>query len=316
MRVYYNNYVCIIGFIVKGTDEMIRSMTAFGRARETVGGKDITVEIKSVNNRFFDCSVKLPRAFSYLEEKIKPYLQSHSVARGKVDVYIGIDLLDTPQINIIPDEAYASSYIAALRTLGEKFGRRDDISVMTVAQNRDVFIQTKAADAEEKDWQDVSAVLDIAIERFIEARRREGENIEKDLLGKISSISRSVDEIDALSAEDTRTYRQKLEERLRDMLSDNRIVFDENRILTECAIFADKIAIDEELVRLRSHFDGFRDILTSSEPVGRKLDFLTQELNREINTIGSKSSNSAITRKVVDVKCEIEKIREQIQNIE
>lgn len=295
---------------------MIRSMTAFGRARETVGGKDITVEIKSVNNRFFDCSVKLPRAFSYLEEKIKPYLQAHSVARGKVDVYIGIDLLDTPQINIIPDEAYASSYIAALRTLGEKFGLRDDISVMTVAQNRDIFIQSKAADDEEKDWKDVSAVLDIAIERFIEARRREGENIEKDLLGKISSISRSVDEIDTLSAEDTRTYRQKLEERLRDMLSDNRIVFDENRILTECAIFADKIAIDEELVRLRSHFDGFRDILNANEPVGRKLDFLVQELNREINTIGSKSSNSAITRKVVDVKCEIEKIREQIQNIE
>ena len=295
---------------------MIRSMTAFGRARETVGGKDITVEIKSVNNRFFDCSVKLPRAFSYLEEKIKPYLQAHSVARGKVDVYISIDLLDTPQINIIPDEAYAASYIAALRTLGEKFGLRDDISVMTVAQNRDVFIQSKAADDEEKDWKDVSAVLDVAIERFIEARLREGQNIEKDLINKVSSISRSVDEIDVLSAQDTRTYRQKLEERLRDMLSDNRIVFDENRILTECAIFADKIAIDEELVRLRSHFEGFRDILDSNEPVGRKLDFLVQELNREINTIGSKSSNSAITRKVVDVKCEIEKIREQIQNIE
>ncbi len=295
---------------------MIRSMTAFGRARATVDGKDITVEIKSVNNRYFDCSAKLPRAFSFLEERIKPYLQARSVARGKVDVFVSVDVLDTPEVNINIDEGYAESYINALRRLGERFGLRDDISVMSVAQNKEIFIQTKAEDDIEKDWEALSSVLDVAIANFIGAREREGANIERDLVLKIESISKTVDEIERLSQSDTKTYRQKLEERLRDMLSDNRIAFDENRILTECAIFADKIAIDEELVRLRSHFDGFCAILESGEPVGRKLDFLVQELNREINTIGSKSSNADITRRVVDVKCEIEKIREQIQNIE
>ena len=295
---------------------MIRSMTAFGRARKAVDGKDITVEIKSVNNRFFDCSAKLPRAFSFLEEKIKPYLQAHSIARGKVDVFVSIEVLDDPEININIDEGYAKQYIAALRALRDRFDLPDDISVMRVAQNKEIFIETKGDDDIEKDWQALREVLDEAIGKFIEAREREGANIERDLVSKVESIRKSVDEIDALSQNDTRSYRERLEERLRDMLSDNRIVFDENRILTECAIFADKIAIDEELVRLRSHFDGFRAILESGEPVGRKLDFLVQELNREINTIGSKSSNTDITRRVVDVKCEIEKIREQIQNIE
>ena len=295
---------------------MIRSMTAFGRARATVDGKDITVEIKSVNNRFFDCSAKLPRAFSFLEEKIKPYLQAHSISRGKIDVSVMIDVIDSPEVNISIDEGYAAKYIEVLRSLGDKFGLRDDLSIMTVAQNRDLFIHTKPDDDIEKDWLALSSVLDMAIERFLAAREREGNNIERDLIGKIESIGRYVNEIEELSKDDTQSYRQKLENKLRDMLADNRIVFDENRILTECALFADKIAIDEELVRLRSHFDGFRSILASNEPVGRRLDFLVQELNREINTIGSKSSNSEIARRVVEVKCEIEKIREQIQNIE
>ncbi len=295
---------------------MIKSMTAFGRARGTVDGKDITVEIKSVNNRFFDCSAKLPRAFSFLEEKIKPYLQANSISRGKVDVFINIDVIDTPDVQISIDEGYAAAYISALRALGEKFGLKDDISVMRVAQNRDIFIETKSEDDVEKDWAALRTVLDAAIEKFLSAREREGSNIEKDLISKVESISLSVDRIDEISSKDTVSYRTKLEERLREMLSDNRIVFDENRILTECAIFADKVAIDEELVRLRSHFDGFRAILASSEPVGRRLDFLVQELNREINTIGSKSQNSEIAKLVVEVKCEIEKIREQIQNIE
>ena len=278
---------------------MIRSMTAFGRARATVDGKDITVEIKSVNNRFFDCSAKLPRAYSYLEERIKPYLQSHSVARGKVDVFVSIEVVDAPEINIDIDKSYAAEYIKALRKLAERFELRDDISVMRVAQNKEIFIQTKAEDDIERDWAALASVLDPAIDRFIAARESEGANIEKDLVAKIEAIRQNVDKIDALSKADTKTYRQKLEEKLRDMLSDNRIVFDENRILTECAIFADKIAIDEELVRLRSHFDTFASILESGEPVGRKLDFLVQELNREINTIGSKSANAQITKLVV-----------------
>ena len=295
---------------------MIKSMTAFGRARGTVGGKDITVEIRSVNNRFFDCSVKLPRSFSFLEEKIKPYLQSRSISRGKVDVYIGIEIIDSPQTDIVIDEGYTEAYIKALRSLGERFGLPDDISIMRVAQNRDIFIIKSSEEDTEKEWCDIRVVLDEALDKFITGRTREGENIERDLVAKIESIRGSVNEIEKLSLSDVETYRQKLETKLRDMLEDNRIVFDESRILTECAIFADRIAIDEELVRLRSHFDGFSDILASGEPAGRKLDFLIQEMNRETNTIGSKCQNSSIAHLVVSIKCEIEKIREQIQNIE
>ena len=295
---------------------MIKSMTSFGRARSTVGGKDITVELKSVNNRFFDCSVKLPRAFSYLEERIKPYLQSKSISRGKVDVFITINVIDTPDVSFDVDEGYARAYIDALRKLGDTFGLRDDVSIMSVARNPDIFVVKKSEEDADKDWADLCTVLDEAIERFLAARLREGENIKKDLLGKIEAIRERVNTIESISLTDTVSYREKLETRLRDMLSDNRIVFDENRILTECAIFADKVAIDEELVRLRSHFEGFAEILESNEPAGRKLDFLVQELNRETNTIGSKCQNSSIARLVVDIKCDIEKIREQIQNIE
>ena len=295
---------------------MIKSMTAFGRARKTVGGKDITVEIRSVNNRFFDCSVKLPRAFSFLEEKIKPHLQSRSVSRGKVDVFIGIDVIDSPIPEISIDEGYTKAYIDALRSLGEKFSLKDDISIMRVAQNHDIFVIRKSDDDAEKEWNDVKEVLDEALEKFIAGRIREGENIEKDLVAKVENIRTITKKIEALSSADVAEYKTKLEGKLRDMLADNRIAFDENRILTECAIFADRVAIDEELVRLSSHFDGFADILASNEPAGRKLDFLVQEMNRETNTIGSKCQNSSIAKMVVDIKCELEKIREQIQNIE
>ena len=295
---------------------MIKSMTSFGRARSTVGGKDITVEIKSVNNRFFDCSVKMPRAFSFLEEKIKPYLQVNGISRGKVDVFITIDVIDSPLPDISIDEGYAEAYINALRRLGERFDLKDDISVMRVAQNHDIFVIRKSEDDAEKEWQDLSAVLGEALERFLASRSKEGANIEKDLVAKVGNIRSIVSEIEKLSLSDVEEYRVKLEDKLREMLSDNRIAFDENRILTECAIFADRVAIDEELVRLRSHFDLFGDILASGEPAGRKLDFLVQEMNRETNTIGSKCQNSSIAKMVVDIKCEIEKIREQIQNIE
>ena len=295
---------------------MIKSMTAFGRARKTIGGKDITVEIKSVNNRFFDCSVKLPRSFSFLEEKIKPHLQSKGVARGKVDVFISIDVIDSPIPEITIDEGYTKAYIAALRSLEEKFSLRDDISVMRVAQNHDIFVIRKSDEDTEKEWNDVKEVLDEALDRFVAGRVREGENIERDLIAKVENIRAIVKKIEALSSTDVAEYRAKLEAKLRDMLADNRIVFDESRILTECAIFADRVAIDEELVRLSSHFDGFADILAANEPAGRKLDFLVQEMNRETNTIGSKCQNSSIAKMVVDIKCELEKIREQIQNIE
>ena len=296
---------------------MIKSMTAFGRARKSIGGKDITVEIRSVNNRFFDCSVKLPRSFSFLEEKIKPYLQSKSVSRGKVDVYIGIDVIDSPVPDITIDKGYATAYINALEELSQCYPiLTDDISVMRVAQNHDIFVIRKSDENIEKEWADVREVLDEALERFIAARQSEGSNIERDIKNKVNNIIALTEKIESISSSDITGYREKLEARLRDMLSDNKLVFEESRILTECAIFADKIAIDEELVRLRSHFTAFDDILNSNEPAGRKPDFLLQEMNRETNTIGSKCQNASIARIVVDVKCELEKIREQIQNIE
>ena len=295
---------------------MIKSMTAFGRARSFVNGKDISVEIKSVNNRFFDCSVKLPRAFSYLEEKIKPYLQSKSIVRGKVDVYIAIDVINSPIPDITIDEGYAEAYIKSLNLLAEKFSLNNDISVMQVAQNRDIFTVRKPEEDIEKEWNDLCEVLDVAIERFITGRSNEGRNIESDIKLKVQNISELVKKIEAISTEDIAGYKEKLEAKLREMLSDNKLVFDESRILTECAIFADKIAIDEEIVRLRSHFITFNEIISSNEPAGRKLDFLMQEMNRETNTIGSKCQNASIAKIVVDIKCELEKIREQIQNIE
>ena len=295
---------------------MIKSMTAFGRARATVNGKDISIEIRSVNNRYFDCSVKLPRSFSFLEEKIKPYLQSKSISRGKVDVFITIDVINSRLPDITIDEGYATAYINSLNELAEKYSLKNDISVMQIAQNRDIFVIRKSEEDTEKEWADLRAVLDIAIERFIEGRTNEGRNIEIDIKSKIQSISELLNQIEAFSVSDNEGYKQKLEARLREMLSDSKLVFDESRILTECAIFADKIAIDEEIVRLRSHFITFNDIILSNEPAGRKLDFLMQEMNRETNTIGSKCQNASIARIVVEIKCELEKIREQIQNIE
>ena len=295
---------------------MIKSMTAFGRCTGNVNNKNITVEIKSVNNRFFDCSVRISRNYSFLEEKIKPYLQSKGINRGKAEVAITIEPTVESDVNITLNEGYARGYISALRTLKEKFGLDGEISLSGVAREHDIFTVSKAEEDEEQDLADLCVVLDGAIEKFLTAREAEGRNIERDLRAKVEFINERVNEIEKMSLTDTGSYRIRLEERLRQILADNKINIDESRILTECAIFADKIAVDEEIVRLRSHFTAFDGILSSGEPAGRKLDFLMQEMNREINTIGSKCSNSEIAHIVVDVKCELEKIREQIQNIE
>jgi len=294
----------------------MKSMTAFGRAKETVNGRDITVEIRSVNSRYFDCTVKISRVFSFLEERIKPYLQASGISRGKVDIYIGVEVVDADGVEISLDPSYLNPYLRALYELRDKYGLKDDISVMSVASNKEIFTVKKPEEDMEQDWQDLLTVLAPAVESFIDGREREGANIEADLKTKVENISNTVSKIEVLSAEDISSYRSKLREKLTQMLSDNKITIDENRILTECAIFADRIAIDEELVRLRSHFKAFSEICELKEPVGRKLDFLIQEMNREINTVGSKCSNSEIAHHVVDVKTEIEKIREQIQNIE
>ena len=295
---------------------MIKSMTAFGRAKIEGAQKDITVEIKSVNSRFFDCSVKMPRAYLSLEERIKNYVQKNAVSRAKVDVFITVDNHSVAPQKLDVDVAYAESYIAALKELRDRFSLNDDISVMSVARNQDVFRATRVDADLEEEWQLLVPVLDAAIADHTAMRTVEGEKAIADIMGKIELIRTYVDEIEAISKEDTVGYRDKLEERLRKILADNSIEIDESRILTECAVWADKIAIDEELVRLRSHFGAFHDIAAASEPSGRKLDFLMQEMNRETNTIGSKANNARIARIVVNVKGELEKIREQIQNIE
>ena len=295
---------------------MIRSMTGFGRCRETVEGLDITVEIKSVNSRFLDCTAKISRAYGYLEERIKPYLMSRGVTRGKVDVWISVEVMDSGSVQITADEGYLQGYLDALYTLRDKYGLRDDISVMTVARNHDIFQIKKPEEDIERDWERVLTVLAKAVDTFLSVREREGERLAEDLRGKMQNIKGAVDRIEALSEADVSTYRERLAERIREALNDNQITPDETRLLTECAIHADKVAVDEEMVRLRTHFGAFEEILSSGEPVGRKLDFLMQEMNREINTTGSKCSDAQIAHLVVDVKCELEKIREQIQNLE
>ena len=295
---------------------MIKSMTAYGRAVLQTEAKDITVEIKSVNNRFFDCSVKLPRVYSPLEEKIRSLLQSSGLSRGKVDVSIQLTVKSSEGVHVMLDRAYAESYLAALRDLRDTFGLADDITVMTVASNRDVFTSEQPTSDTEKDWEELRPVVLEAYAAFSAMREAEGGRLKADLLAKKEGIGRMAQRVKELSEISTSGYHDRLEARLRKTLEGLDIAIDEARILTECAIFADKVAIDEELVRLDSHFAEFDSVLESSEPVGRKLDFLLQEMNRETNTIGSKCSDADIAHIVVDMKAELEKIREQIQNIE
>ncbi len=301
---------------LKGGTPMIRSMTGFGRCRETVDGLDITVEIKSVNSRFLECSAKLTRGYTYLEERIKPYLTSRGISRGKVDVWIGIERMDAGNTEITLDDSYLKGYLAALTQLHTEYGLKDDISVMTVARNTEVFRVKKPEEDIEHDWACVKAVLDRATEQFLAARAAEGNRLATDISQKIEDIRAIVDRIERLSADDIEHYRDKLAQRIREALADNQITPDETRLLTECAIHADRVAVDEELVRLRTHFEAFKEIIEGKEPAGRKLDFLMQEMNREINTTGSKCNDAQIARLVVDVKCLLEKIREQIQNLE
>ncbi len=297
---------------------MANSMTAFGRAKalSSDGSKNITCEIKSVNSRYLDCTVKISRVYSYLEEKVKAYLTQKGITRGKVEIYIGVEVLEQKGIATCLDSAAAASYIEALKKLRDEFSLSDDISVMSVAQNRELFTTVRPDEDAERDWQDVLAPLNSAVDSFLERRKAEGERLVSDISAKIEGIRKTAARIAELSAADIQGYSAKLEERIKKLLSDFDIEISEQRILTEAAIFADKAAIDEELVRLESHFKTFYEIVASPEPCGRKLDFLLQEMNREINTTGSKANNAEIAHLVVDVKAELEKIREQIQNIE
>ena len=294
----------------------MRSMTAFGRAVVESEERTVTVELKSVNSRFFDASVKLPRAYLFLEERIKSHVQKNGILRGKVDIFITVEEKARAEGGAVLDEAFLSSYLSCLYRLRDEYKLRDDITVMGVARQADIFRRERAAEDLDKAWEWLRPALDEALVGYVEMRAREGERIANDILLKLEGVKALVSEIETISAKDTVGYRDKLEGRIRAILADAEVTVDENRLLTECAIWADKIAIDEELVRLRSHFDAFGQLASLPEPSGRKLDFLMQEMNRETNTIGSKANNASIARLVVSIKGELEKMREQIQNIE
>ncbi len=291
-------------------------MTAYGRATGSAQNKNYTVELKSVNSRFFDCTIKISPIYGYLEEKIKEYLQTNGINRGKLSVYVGIEKTGGETGDLIIDEIYAAQYIDALRKLEQTFGLRDDISVMRVAANRDIFTVKAPEEDVEKEWAELIPTLSEAVKAFLEMRRKEGENLKNDLCEKMEVVRSHIDFIAEHADDAQEVYRARLEQKLRSTLEGLNIEIDSARILTECAIFADKTAIDEELVRLDSHYKAFYDAMNSDEPAGRKLDFLFQEVNREVNTIGSKVSDINLTKRVVELKTLLEKIREQIQNLE
>ncbi len=292
---------------------MIRSMTGFGRAQQVIGGRDILVEIRSVNHRYYEFSARVPRAYGYLEEKLKSYINGR-ISRGKVEVGVTIANIEGKDALIEVNRTIAKGYVDALRDANEELGLTDDLTLSNLIRLPDIFTVRKTADDEEVIWNDVRTVADEAVENFVAMREKEGTKMKEDVLGRLDLIGRYVDEVERLSPLSAENYRTKLYNRLCEILSDKNI--DEQRILTEAAIFADKTAVAEETVRLKSHIRQLEDMLELDEPIGRKLDFLIQEFNRESNTIGSKAQDIAITKIVVDLKSEIEKIREQIQNIE
>lgn len=293
---------------------MVTSMTGYGRSQQSIDGRDITVEIKSVNHRYFEFSARVPRAFGYLEEKLKGYLQG-KISRGKVEA--GVTVVDTGAAHTAVDinHELAASYINAMRVTGEKLSLQDDLTVSSLMRFSDLFSVHRVQEDEETIWTEVRLVADGAIERFIAMRATEGERLKADILERLESIESRVAAVAEQSPRTEAAYRERLTAKIREVLEDRQI--DETRIVTEAAIFADKIAVDEETVRLRSHIASFRDILGAfNGPIGRKLDFLVQEMNREANTIGSKAQDVATAQVVVEIKSDIEKIREQIQNIE
>jgi len=292
---------------------MIKSMTGFGRGKIEDGGKELMVEIKTVNHRYCDIYIKMPRQISFLEDKVREVIRK-KISRGKVDVYITYDDFSEDSKDIIIDRALAEAYNRSVQLLRDEFGLKDDISVSLIARFPDVLRVEKPEEDEEKIWSLLSVALNDALDALINMRQIEGEGLMHDLLERTTIIENNIKEISIRAPEVVKEYKCKLENRIKELL-DQQIV-DENRLAMEVAIFADRCSIEEELVRLGSHIKQLRETLKLSQPVGRKLDFLLQELNREINTIGSKANDLIITNQVVEIKSELEKIREQIQNIE
>lgn len=292
---------------------MLKSMTGFGRAVEEIDGCVITVEIKSVNHRYFDFSSRIPRQYGFLDDKLKSYINS-KVSRGKVECYVSVEALDTEDAAVVINKTLASAYVEALKELSEEYSLKEDFGTAFVSRLPDVFVLKKADEDEEKIWQLVKSVTDEAIEKFIQMRAVEGAKMKEDVASRAEYILDCVSFIEERSPQTVKEYNDKLVERVHEIIGD--VSLDEQRIIQEVAIYADKVAVAEETVRLRSHIAQLKTFLESEEPIGRKMDFLVQEINRETNTIGSKANDVEIARKVVDIKAEVEKIREQIQNIE
>jgi len=292
---------------------LVKSMTGYGRAEETVNGCTITVELRSVNNRYLDCNVRIPRLYIFAEEAIKSRVQS-TISRGKVDVFVTLDNAGAEKVQVSVNKPVADGYYAALTQLAQEYGLSNDISVSLLSRFPEVLLAEKAEEDVEQMAKDICSVLDKALADFDQMRTREGERLREDILSRAATIEGKVSLVEERSPQTVSEYRARLEARMNEVLSNTQI--DPARILTEAAIFADKVAVDEETVRLRSHIGQLREMLSKGGATGRKLDFLIQEFNREANTIGSKCSDIEIARHVVDVKAEIEKIREQVQNIE
>ena len=292
---------------------MVKSMTGYGRAREMRNGRDITVEVRSVNNRYLDCTVKMPRAYIFAEDRMKARVQQ-AISRGKVDVFVTIDASAADETVVAVNEPLARGYYEALTRLKTMFSLPGEVTPEVLAKFPDVLAVTKAEEDVEAIAADICAVLDDALAAYNDMRAVEGEKLASDVAGRVTTIETVVGKVEERSPQTVAAYRQRLEAKMQEVLQSTTI--DESRILTEAAIFADKVAVDEETVRLRSHIAQLRDMLQSSEPVGRKLDFLIQEVNRECNTIGSKCNDLTVARDVVNMKAEVEKIREQVQNME
>ncbi|MGI5893656.1 MAG: YicC/YloC family endoribonuclease [Candidatus Merdivicinus sp.] len=292
---------------------MLKSMTGYGRAQASAAGFDISVEIKSVNHRYFECAVKLPKAFLFLEDRLKKQVQG-AVSRGKIEVQLTISSQNGQDTVVTVDEAVAESYIKALRKAGETLGLEDDLTLSQLLRLPEIFSVKRAEMDEEAVTEAVSSVAAQAIVSFEQMRQTEGQKLFEDLGEKLENVRELVARVEEYAPERQRVYYNRLYAKLSEVLQDTSV--DEARLVTEAAIFADKVAVDEETVRLRSHLDQFSTLMESGEPVGKKLDFLVQEMNREANTIGSKAQDAELSRIVVSLKSEIEKIREQIQNIE
>ena len=292
---------------------MVKSMTGYGRAVETVNGREFTVEIRSVNNRYLDCTVKLPRSFSFAEEAVKAAVKA-AVSRGKVDVYISVRSETEADVQVTLNKPVVEGYLAAMRQMVSDYGVTDDISVSTLSRMSDVFVVDKPKADEDQLKADLLSVVEKALLAYDAMRVTEGLALENDLRSRANTILELVAQVEELNPKTVSDYRKRLEEKMREVLENKSI--DESRILTEAAIFADKVAVDEETVRLRSHLEQMDAMLAGYGGIGRKLDFLLQEMNREANTTGSKCSDVKVARIVVDIKAELEKIREQTQNIE